>query len=66
MPIDQVNNFFGIETPPDVKLKSTQMFQNRPNESGDGEVLTEEEVFDKAVHKFFGVQKEKGPSFYIF
>lgn len=67
MPIDQVNNFFGIETPEDVKAKSRQMFENiRGPNDGEQKVPNEEEVFDEAVHRFFGIEQKKGPSFYFF
>ena len=64
MPIDQLNSFFGIETPPDVKLRSTQMFENlKGNDEDSKKVLGEEEVFEKNMNKFFGIPEAKGPSF---
>jgi len=60
VPIDQVNNFFGIDTPQDVKLKSRLMFEKN-EQKNDEKVLTEEEMFDKATHKFFGIEEPKGP-----
>lgn len=40
------------------------MFENikGPND-GEQKVPNEEEVFDEAVHRFFGIEQKKGPSF---
>lgn len=57
-----MNNFFGIDTPFDVKQKSKQMFEIKGSNDSNQHVLTEEEAFDKNIHKFFGIQEKKGPS----
>ena len=59
VPIDQLNNFFGLETPQDVKLKSSLMFQADKNKENKQEP-TEQEKLEKNVSNFFGVKEEKG------